>query len=281
MIKLIRVLSVVVVCLLFSAMVSTAEASAIRTGLFNSNTLAGNDDGSTGAIGLGFDANFFGVTYNSTYVNNNGNVTFTDSSNTFTPSGLSASSLPIIAPYFADVDTRSSDALTYGTNTLDGHLAFGVDWVNVGYFSNGNDRLNSFQLILIDRSDIGVGDFDIEFNYDQIQWEAGNASGGSGGLGGISAAAGYSNGLPGDDLVFYELPGSLVNGALLDGGPEALTEDSNVGVDGRYLFNVRNGEVSEAQEPGPVSTPEPSTFLLLGAGLVGLAALGRKRFNRS
>lgn len=277
----IRILSVVLVCLLFSAMASTAGASAIRTDLFKSNTLAGNDDGSTSSVDLGFTANFFGNSYRSLYVNNNGNVTFGNYLSAYTPYGLSGSTLPIIAPYFADVDTRASDALTYGTNTLDGHLAFGVDWVDVGYYSYGNNRLNSFQLILIDRSDIGAGDFDIEFNYDKIQWEAGSASGGSGGLGGTSAAAGYSNGLPGDDLVYYQFPGSLQNGALLDGGPEALTEDSNVDVDGRYLFTVRNGVVSEAPAADPLATPEPSTFLLLGAGLLGLAALGRTRFSRN
>ena len=77
------------------------------------------------------------------------------------------------------------------------------------------------------------------------------------------------------------MAGSLVNGALLDGGSNALTEDSNVGVDGRYLFEVRSGVVTPAREEVPVGTPEPSTFLLLGAGLFGMVALGRKRFNRN
>ena len=83
--------------------------------------------------------------------------------------------------------------MTSGTGSVDGHLAFGVNWINVGYFNSNTDKLNRFQLILIDRSDTGPGNFDFEFNYDKIQWETGDADG-SGGLGGISARVGYSNG---------------------------------------------------------------------------------------
>ena len=54
--------------------------------------------------------------------------------------------------------------------------AFGVDWVNVGYFSAHADKLLSCQLVIIDRSDIASGDFDMEFNYDKVQWEWGDAS---------------------------------------------------------------------------------------------------------
>ena len=108
---------------------------------------------------------------------------------TFTPFGLTTGiGTSIIAPFFAYVDTRAvgSDLVSYayGEGVIDGHNAFGVNWVNVGYFANHADKLNSFQLILIDRSDRNPGDFDVEFNYDRIQWETGDASGGVDGLGG-------------------------------------------------------------------------------------------------
>ncbi|MCK7490428.1 MAG: hypothetical protein MZW92_00410 [Comamonadaceae bacterium] len=67
-------------------------------------------------------------------------------------------------------------------------------WIDVGYFSTAADKLNSFQLILTDRSDTGAGNFDIEFNYDRILWETGGAGGGVNGFGGTSAAAGYTDG---------------------------------------------------------------------------------------
>jgi hypothetical protein len=140
---------------------------------FDTNSLAGNDDGSTGLIDIGFTINFFGNQYSQLYVNNNGNVTFETLMGRYTPFGLTGyiEEGPIIAPFFADVDTRVGNLTTYGPNSVDGRNAFGVTWTNVGYFAQHTDKLNSFQMLIIDRSDRAPGDFDIEFNYEQIQWE--------------------------------------------------------------------------------------------------------------
>jgi len=177
------------------------------------NVLPANDDGSTEEVDLPFELNFFGSQYSSLWVNNNGNVTFGGPLGTYTPFNIEATTPPMIAPFFADVDTRGagSGLVTYGTTTFEGHVAFCVDWLNVGYYSEKTDKLDDFQLLLVNRSDAAPGDFDIVFNYGQIEWETGEASYGVDGLGGISAGAGYSNGdgEPGD---FYQLPGSLENG---------------------------------------------------------------------
>jgi hypothetical protein len=160
------------------ALTSTfAQAGAVRlTSEFNDFTLARNDDGSTGLVNLGFGINFFGLNRTQLYVNNNGNVTLDAPMSTFTPFPLSSTNRQILAPFFADVDTRgaASFEVTYGTGMADGHNAFGVNWINVGYFANGVNKLNSFQLIMTDRSDTGAGNFDFEFNYDQILWETGS-----------------------------------------------------------------------------------------------------------
>lgn len=55
---------------------------------------------------VGFNLNFFGTTDTNLFVTNNGNVTFNAPLGTFTPFGLTTSSIPIIAPFFADWDTR-------------------------------------------------------------------------------------------------------------------------------------------------------------------------------
>jgi hypothetical protein len=242
-------------------MTGFAQASAVIPGVFNANSLPGNDDGSTDLVPIGFSVNFFGTTYTSLYVNNNGNITFATSLSTFTPFGLTTDiGTSIIAPFFGDVDTRVGNIVTYGQGTLGGKNAFGVNWIDVGYYSQHTNKLNSFQLILVDRSDVSPGDFDIIFNYDKIQWETGDASGGSNGLGGSSARVGYSNGT-GNPGTFYEFPGSGVNGALLDGGPNALISFSNVGVSGRYIFEVRNG-----LPPVTRHNMTPILFFLLGGG---------------
>jgi hypothetical protein len=218
----------------------------IRPG-FSDNSLAANDDQSTGLVDIGFGIDFFGQAYSQLYVNNNGNVTFDANMVTFTPFGLTGNiGTPIIAPFFADVDTRPgaipTNALTrYGTGTVDGHAAFGVTWIDVGYYNTHWDKLNSFQLVLIDRSDRGPGDFDIEFNYGKIQWETGDASSGVNGFGGSSAHVGFSNGT-GDPGTFYEFEGSGVSRSFLDSGPTGLIYGSRrSAVNGRYIFAVQSG----------------------------------------
>jgi uncharacterized repeat protein (TIGR01451 family) len=102
---------------------------------------------------------------------------------------------------------------------------------------------------------MGVGDFDIIFNYQQIQWETGDASGGNDGLGGDSARAGYSDGQSGGNS--FELPGSGVNGALIDGGPNALATQTNDGTPGQDTFQVRNGT---PLQPPVFTSPDSASF---------------------
>ena len=245
--------------------------SAIRPG-FTNNTLAPNDDdycclvsGDGGGgydkltnllAALPFPINFFGKTHTSLYVNNNGNVTFDFDLSSYTPEPLAGLYTAIIAPFWADVDTRSTNSglVTYGTNTVNGHAAFGVNWIGVGYFYYGCDRTNSFQLVLIDRSDRASGDYDVEFNYALIQWEAGVASGGEDGLWtgcdnwtgehdgyGESARSGFASDLGRS----FELNGSAVPRAFLDTnlvtGLVHTNYNSTNGILGRYVYPFHNG----------------------------------------
>lgn len=173
-------------------------------------------------------------------MNNNGNVTFTAALGSFTPFGLVGAQTAIIAPFFADVDTAGpgSGVVTYGPVTFEGKQAFCVNWVNVGYYNDHTDKKNSFQLLLIQRSDVGVGDFDMMMNFDKVQWETGDLSGGSNGTGGNPARMGYSNG----SNVSFEYPGSNQTLALLDSSPTGLSKNSRDSLQtGRYVFPVRNG----------------------------------------
>lgn len=216
---------------------------------FGENFLDRNDDESTEAIDITsvFDGplNFFGNEFEELWVNNNGNITFNDSLSQFTPDGItSETNNPLITPYWADVDTSSSEELdpTPGGNSIGSNLVyydldeanntFTATWDDVGYFSSNTDKLNAFQLQLIGQ---GNGDFDIVFRYEDINWTTGNASGGENGLGGEVARGGFS---AGDGENFFELSQSGNEQAMLN-----LEETTgNTGETGLFRFEVRNGE---------------------------------------
>ncbi len=215
---------------------------------FGEFSLSRNDDGSTGFIDLTpiFGAqgiNFFGHSYTGFYLNNNGSVTFNTASSSFTPSAITGStSNPVIAAYWADIDTRGGTVTptpggtSTGTNLLWYDLdpvtrTFTATWDDVGYYSSQTNKLNAFQLSIHQINP--EGDFDITFRYENIDWTTGNASGGSNGLGGTPARAGYS---AGNGVEYFELTQSGNQAGLL-----ALESASNVGMPGTFVFAVRNG----------------------------------------
>jgi len=229
---------------------------------FGENFLAPNDDGSTGFInvseifGTG-GMKLFGQTYNGFYINNNGNITFNESMYTYTPSAITGTTdNPMIAPFFADVDTRggavtaSEGGTSAGSNLVwyDLDQANGVitiTWDDVGYYSYGTDKVNAFQLRIFNQGD---QNFSFEFRYENVDWTTGGASGGSGGLGGIVARAGWT---AGDGVNFYELPQSGDQAAIL-----ALETTSNPGtaIDGNWVFNVVEGAVTVLPVDGSSDT---------------------------
>lgn len=175
------------VALFCSPMTPSAPAQAPATTITGS--LPANDDGSTGLIPLGFTFRFFGTDYNSLYVNNNGNLTFLAPLSIFTPYAFpSTAGTPMIAPFFADVDTRNGK----GTVTYEGNASyFRVNWTNVGYFNafstNNPDYRNSFSVTIQKNNGI-------VFEYEAMNWTTGDASGGGQGFGGCPATLGLDKG---------------------------------------------------------------------------------------
>ena len=256
---------------------ATLDGHTSATNGCTQNPFPANDDGSTPSGTLPFTLNFFGTQYSQLYVNNNGNVTFGSPLSTFTPFGLTSTNTPIMAPFFADVDTRGakSGIVTYGGQPAAGSIPayFCVNWINVGYYGLETDKLNSFQLILTDQSAVThhAGDFTITYNYGSIQWETGEASGGIDGLGGSSARVGYSNGVSQS----LELAGSGVNGAFINGGPDALISNSLNSVEsGRYIFPVTNGVTPTGGTITGLVTDNASPPHPVASALVQLCSVG-------
>lgn len=204
-----------------------------------------NDDGSSSELDLPFNIDFFGQSFDTFFVNNNGNMTFGGPTGTFTPSSFpNTTGRPMIAPFWADVDTRcetcgSVYVASGQTSNPDDTVV--VTWANVGHYSREDGRTNSFQAVLRDRADTGAGNFDIDFRYERLQWTTGDASGGTDGLGGTPAQAGFD---ANDGSNFFTLPGSQT-AAVLD-----LQNNSNVSLEtpGLWTFAVRNGDVPDGSD---------------------------------
>jgi hypothetical protein len=257
------VLGILTITTALAVQVQAQVSTPILAG-FSSYSLPPEDDGPSALATMPFTINFYGTWYSDVWVNNNGNVTFNSSLWQYIPGPLNSANMGIIAPYWADVDTDNpaSGVVTYGNGIVANHAAFGVDWVNVGYFAAHADKLLSCQLVIIDRSDIAPGDFDMEFNYGQVQWEWGDASVN------YPPHAGFSDGGAND----FELPGSGVEGAFLDSNTETglIYNSLNSAVPGQYIFSFRDGTPLE-------SVPEPNLMAIFCFGAAGLAFLRRRQ----
>jgi len=152
-----------------------------------------NDDSSTAAIPLQFPFCFYETVYNHVYINNNGNLSFETPYWEYTPVDFPAAGYAMLAPYWADVDTRhnSSGVVFYKSEPH----RFTVIWDRVGYFDSHADKLQTFEAIITDGADslVGLGNT-VAFSYADMQWTTGDLSGGSGGFGGSPATVGNNKG---------------------------------------------------------------------------------------
>ena len=258
-----------------------AQAAPLLSGFggpkgFGTNSVFRNDDSGVGPIALPFAINFYGTTYTSYYANTNGNITFESVFGTFTPSFFPGATQPIIAPWWADVDTRNpssgDEGLVWYTNP-DANTTV-VTWNNVGVFNQLRPPTNNFQLVLrnLEPTTGTAGDFSFEFRYDDLNWTTGQASGGnSQGLGGTPALAGFD---AGNGTDFYTIPGSKTADVL------NLVNASNVGEAGVWRFNVSSGEVVVVPPTGTSSVPSPLPLLGVGATFAWSRRL-RKRISAS
>jgi hypothetical protein len=234
-------------------------------------------------VNIGFCINFHGIATSELWVNNNGNVTFVDKLIDWTPESLEGK-FGIIAPYWGDVDTRTHGEVSYGRGNLvgTGESVFFVTWNEVGYFDFHDEKLNTFQLVLIDRSaSTGRGgNFDIEFNYDQIRWEIGRADdtndiSDTDGVGAPSARAGYGQDDGTGNKVLFELPGSAITHQFLDFklngqvNPDGLIHGRlNSSVDGRYVMPIYNthGLISVSGRSQAFENGAPGVFRVSRTG---------------
>ncbi len=122
---------------------------------------------------LGFDFNFYGQPYDSAFVSSNGFLTFGTGSKEHRPedlSGRSTADLPLIAPFWDDLNPEFGGKVLFETRGDAGSRTFIVQWDDVPFFASGTpDEAATFQLILFEGSD------EILFQYLDVEDPAANA----------------------------------------------------------------------------------------------------------
>ena len=227
-----------------------------------------NDDLYSNSISLPFNFNFYGTSYDSLYINNNGNISFSQPYFTFTAYPFPDPSFNMIAPFWADVDTRS----TNGGNVwykLNPHSLV-IVWDHVGYFNMMEDKLNTFQLIISDGLDTLIPNGNnVSFCYGDMHWTTGSASGGSNGFGGSPATVGVNigNGINYFQVGQFDAPGVAFDGPYsANDGVDFL--DGQVPVAKSIVYRIKTDERGEFSFVLPSRTDnsfEKEYYLLLTA----------------
>ncbi|XP_066302820.1 uncharacterized protein [Branchiostoma lanceolatum] len=165
------------------------------------------DDGTSGEQSLRIPFPFFGNTYNSLWVNTNGDISFGGAVTGYTPVAFPVTNNKVITAYFTDIKTNNhgrsgyiyrretTDAGILARATTDIQTAYPADhgsfvatwvyvatWHEVGLYGasgDGQNLRNTFQLVLITN---GCKSFTL-LNYHQIQFLQGESNGGNGATG--------------------------------------------------------------------------------------------------
>ena len=208
------------------------------------------DDGSSSVLILPFPFRFFDTLKSILYVNTNGHISFDEPLNFYDPRPLPIPDLPLIAPYWADVDTTPPDGgqIWYRISTNNSFITDLIEsivssqltlssftpeylviitWDHVGYFNQQTNKTNTFQCILA--ADNAASYVIYQYADDEIQWTTSSSSGGTDGLGGNAALVGYNAG----DCIRYRTVRESRTAEIIN-----ITKTSNVGMPGVYVFKV-------------------------------------------
>lgn len=212
----------------------------------NASAMGGRDDGGIGPINLGFDVDWFGTSYSSIYINNNGGFVFNDGGGAFTAYNgidLQTAPRPYVLPLFTDIDTRfTTGVVEFGPlDNTDPTAGFCINWIDVGEYGS-SDEDYSFQVIL---TNLGGGEIDLEFNYDRVSVPT-NASNNT-------FEVGYT---AGDQTNYRVLADSTESAATVASRLVGQKFPASCTVPGRYIYEIRS---SGTPTPGPTPTPEPTT----------------------
>lgn len=225
-------------------------------------------DSEFGFMQLETPIHFYSETYDHIYINTNGILTFINEFSEYLNQPFPLEYISI-APFYSNIDTSGSndsttislfksqnaDKLEKANNLVRSVFSDEFDfeattlyiatWENVGYYNGKTDKLNTFQAVIICNADETY----VQFIYPKggINWL--QADTGELGLPDIRAQAGFIA----EDGRFFAIDGSGTDNARY------LSEMSNVGIDGVFLFHVGlldfDANISEGESQETVTKP--------------------------
>lgn len=171
--------------------------------------------------------NFFGTTYDEIYVSANGLITFGGAHDNDNDDGFGVINLPALAPFYSDLDIDQGGEVYWDFDTANGKIT--ITWDAVEPYNYSKDKgdddgaANSFQVVL---TDLGGGDFNVEYIYEDIQDAY---------VGGDHAIAGFTDG----SGTIYALEGSG-NDTFMENN-YATNDFDNGDPAGTFSFSTVNG----------------------------------------
>lgn len=263
--------------------VMSIDGAVISPSGCTTTSLGAIDDGSTGSVPLGFSVNWFGTSYDSIIVNNNGGITLNDNLGSFRDYAginLSTTNRPLILPLFTDMDTRATArTVTFGAvadlgSDFGNKPGFCVNWVDVGEYSATPSSTAKFsaQLLIVDQ---GSGNVDIVFNYDKVLAPTSSTNG--------KFVIGYADPVNRSNSRIIATSATDPT-TLTDTGSSPLKNGSSgSAVPGRYVYEIRPGSAPTAT-PSPSASPSPTPTAScpssVPAGTQGCAPWGLDRLDQ-
>ena len=204
-----------------------------------------------GPLSLPFDFNFWGNTYSEFYINSKGLISFQEPVIDWTPEELPDANYNIISGYWGDADYRLTGDIYYRI-TPD---AVYVNWVDVGYYTNHDERTVSYQVVFSADGSIAVGGGNnVQLCYENMEWAHGDVGGSGGCCGPDPATVGADTQNNSDSFVQFgrfNFQDDSYNGPY---GAGPADQDGCFWLNGKdFCFNTSGFDPNQA--PMPTETP--------------------------
>jgi len=132
-------------------------------------------DYSHGPLSLPFTFNLFGLEFDEFYINSKGLISFSEPVIDWTPEELPDANYNIISGYWGDADYRMTGDIFYRITPT----AVYVNWVDVGYYNNHDERTVSYQIVFSEDGSVAIGGgaANVQMCYENMEWAHGDVGG--------------------------------------------------------------------------------------------------------